>query len=176
MLGHQVFDPEGIESSGRTDGLGLLPIQTTMRQDKTTVGAQGQLAMMRMFGMPIGTMQVCGYEIHVGETIYLSGAQPFAEITRKGRAGEAKADGCISADGLVWGTYLHGIFDEDNFRHGFLAAARAFFKMERASALERWSSRRERDFDRLARTVAKAVDLRAICGMVGLECAAASNR
>ena len=66
--------------------------------------------------------ELVGYEIHMGETTYNghNSARPFARITE--RAGEIVnvLDGCVSANGNVIGTYIHGIFDNDEFRSGLI--------------------------------------------------------
>jgi len=59
----------------------------------------------------------------MGETQYV-GAQAFADIRREGEL-EPLADGAVSDSGLVWGTYVHGLFDDDSFRHAFIDDARA---------------------------------------------------
>jgi adenosylcobyric acid synthase len=70
--------------------------------------------------------ELVGYEIHMGETTYNghNSARPFARITE--RAGEIVnvLDGYVSANGNVIGTYIHGIFDNDNFRQALLAYLR----------------------------------------------------
>ena len=101
-------------------GLGLLPINTTMQADKVTRICAGTIHGGSLFGQPLQDDRIAGYEIHVGETLYLDNAEPFATLTTGER------DGCISADGRILGSYLHGIFDQDCFRHQFLAAARSF--------------------------------------------------
>ena len=77
-------------------------------------------------------------------------------------------DGCISSDTRVFGTYLHGIFDDDAFRHAFLTAARAFYALASASHFENWKQKREESFDRLAKIVQESLDLERIFGMIGL--------
>ena len=47
----------------------------------------------------------------------------LADIMRQGISGSVR-DGAVSASGRVLGTYVHGFFDNDDFRHSFIAAAR----------------------------------------------------
>jgi adenosylcobyric acid synthase len=61
---------------------------------------------------------VKGYEIHMGETI--GREQPFSGITERNSASVRIEDGAVSANGKIWGTYIHGIFDNDKFRTIFL--------------------------------------------------------
>ncbi len=106
MLGRNISDPEGIEGpSGETPGLNLLQVDTVMTADKrlTRTGATHEAT-----GAPI-----LGYEIHIGKTTGEARRHPFANV-----AGEA--EGAVSADGRVMGSYLHGMFSGDDFRRAFL--------------------------------------------------------
>lgn len=167
MLGVAIEDPLAIESAGTEPGLGLLPIRTKMNREKTTRGATGQLLADTLFGSSMQSLHVGGYEIHIGETQYLEGSVPLARICRLGDTGSV-VDGCVSASGRVIGTYLHGIFHEDRFRHSFLQAARAACHLEPAAELVDWKRLRQAEFDRLAKTVGDSVDLRRLLGFVGL--------
>jgi adenosylcobyric acid synthase len=107
MLGHMVHDPDGVEGKqGSVEGLGLLDIVTTLTGDKT-------LENVTATHIPSGE-KLTGYEIHMGRSEGPDCARPFAEIS-------GRADGAISADGLIEGTYLHGIFSSDAFRAAWLA-------------------------------------------------------
>jgi adenosylcobyric acid synthase len=120
MLGQSLLDPAGVEAApgSRATGLGLLPIQTTFAGDKHTKQAQATLhARLGPFASMAGT-QVVGYEIHMGRTS-LSGSST-SSLCRIDSAPHGHNDGAISADGRIWGTYLHGLFDNDSLRHAWL--------------------------------------------------------
>ncbi len=107
MLGREVADPAGIEGApGADPGLGLLEVVTTMRPDK-------RLTLSRATHVASG-LAVQGYEIHIGVTEGPDRARPFAILDGRG-------EGAVSADGLVEGSYLHGLFAEDAFRSAYLA-------------------------------------------------------
>jgi adenosylcobyric acid synthase len=74
----------------------------------------------------------------------------------------------MSADTRFFGTYLHGLFDDDGFRHQFLRAARAFHKLAGPDEPYPWKQLRQESLNRLAREVEKALDMEAIFGWVGL--------
>lgn len=170
MLGQFISDPDEMESSGSIRGLSLLPISTTMRSSKITIAGTGRLIAGLLFGQPVGNITLHGYEIHVGETSYIGQAQPFAEVTRKSIDHiETVADGCINPDSRIFGTYLHGLFDGDDFRHAFIAAARAYCHLDIATELNRWGSRRQESLDRLASVVSQSLDMPKIFGWVGLK-------
>jgi adenosylcobyric acid synthase len=106
MLGTRISDTEGIEGpAGATDGLGLLDITTDMIADK-------QLTRITARHAASG-LEVEGYEIHIGRSDGPDRARPFAFV------GDVP-EGAISPDGLVTGSYLHGMFTSDPFRQSFL--------------------------------------------------------
>jgi adenosylcobyric acid synthase len=172
MLGETVTDPLGMERDGSAAGLGLLPIRTVMQADKVTRNVTGNIAVRFLFGQPVADSQVSGYEIHIGRTIYQEGAAPFAVFSKGTRSSCNHTDGCVSTDSRVFGTYLHGLFDDDRFRHQFLRATRAFHKLGAPTELCPWRQLREESLDRLAREVEKALDMKTIFGWVGLPYAA----
>ena len=105
MLGKTVADPDGIEGPPMTvDGLGLLDVTTVLTGDKRLVSVQGQ----SFDGIPLS-----GYEMHVGETTGAAGNLPFSTI-------DGHADGAISPDGRILGTYIHGLFADDRQRGAWL--------------------------------------------------------
>jgi adenosylcobyric acid synthase len=110
ILGTRIADPEGIEgrpivSGGETEGLGLLDIETVLEGEKTLTQATG-------IHVASGAA-VEGYEMHIGNTTGAGLKMPLLEIGGRG-------EGARSKDGLVIGTYLHGLFAADAFRHAFL--------------------------------------------------------
>jgi len=54
------------------------------------------------------------YEIHIGRSDGPARASPFAMV-------QDHPEGAVSPDGLVMGSYLHGMFSSDAFRAAFLA-------------------------------------------------------
>ncbi len=154
MLGRQVSDPHGVESEpGSTvSGLGLLPTVTVFAAEKQTCQA--------ILRFPDG-QSARGYEIHVGETMLLPGATPFGEIVARNGQPVRSPDGAVSADGRVWGSYLHGLFENDAFRRRWLADLGALSDGPAMGAL------RNAEYDRLADTLAASVDLPAIRRLMG---------
>ncbi len=106
MLGTRITDADGIEGpAGSTEGLGLLDVTTDMIADKRLTRVTARHAA--------SGHEVEGYEIHIGRSDGPDRARPFAFV------GDAP-EGAISADGLVTGSYLHGMFTSDAFRQSFL--------------------------------------------------------
>ncbi len=106
MLGRRISDPEGVDGApGEMEGLGLLEVDTVMGGDK-------QLREVTATALP-GDELVRGYEIHMGET-------RGPDCDRAWLSVGGQPEGAASADGLVRGSYLHGLFTSDMFRARFL--------------------------------------------------------
>ncbi|WP_246154653.1 cobyric acid synthase [Methylobacterium oryzihabitans] len=103
MLGTHLSDPHGIEGGPREiAGLGLLDVATVMTPDKRLVAVTGT-------SLPEGT-PFAGYEMHLGTTAGPDAARPLLRLA------DGRPDGAVSADGLVCGTYVHGLFADDRQR------------------------------------------------------------
>jgi adenosylcobyric acid synthase len=108
MLGRMIHDPDGLEGPrGSVEGLGLLDVETSLAAQKTVTETQ---AMHALSGQLINA-----YEIHLGKTTGADCARLFAQTSNG-------PEGATSKNGLVTGTYLHGCFVANGFRHAFLAA------------------------------------------------------
>ena len=107
ILGRRVADPDGIEGpAGDTRGLGLLDVETVIGGDKALVERTGtELASGEA---------IKGYEMHMGETSGADCQRPWLELS------DGRAEGARSEDGRIMGSYLHGLFAADGFRHAFL--------------------------------------------------------
>ena len=111
MLGEVVLDPEGLDGlPGESLGLGLLQVSTKMFPQKTACEVKAHHAE--------SGLTLKGYEIHLGKTDGPDCERPFAFIDQEK---DRRPDGACSEDGHVQGSYLHGLFCEDDFRNAFLA-------------------------------------------------------
>jgi len=167
MLGKQISDPDGMEEGGRAEGLGLLPVETFLTPEKITVRAHARLIKPALFGKVMAGCELEGYEIHLGRTEYHTGATPVFAICREGES-EERRDGVASSDGLTIGTYLHGLFDSDRFRHTFIGAARTASGLTSPSEVVFFAAERESRFDRLAACVRDAMNVEAVLGWLEL--------
>jgi adenosylcobyric acid synthase len=153
ILGREIADPYGIESGGRTtSGLGLLPLTTTLAPEKTLTSVHARHVE--------SGLAVKGYQIHHGQTT--GGNLPAAVI---------RDDGIIlgirSESNLIWGTYLHGIFDADAFRRWFIDGLRVRRNMSPIRKILT-AYDLEPAFDRLADVVRQNLKINEIYRLMGL--------
>ena len=107
MLGRTIADPDGVEGPpAKVAGLGLLEVETVLSNDKRLEAVRGTTAE----GVPFS-----GYEMHMGVTEGPDRARPF------GRLADGAAEGAVSTDGRVIGSYIHGLFADDRQRAAWLA-------------------------------------------------------
>jgi len=111
MLGETIVPEDG----SVLGGLRLLPVETVFCEEKALKQVSGETAVNGGALAAIGGRKVEGYEIHMGRTKRSEEAPAFVRLTD--RNGEIYGDGCVQ--GRVFGTYLHGLFDTDAFRHAF---------------------------------------------------------
>ena len=117
MLGKQLLDPEGIEShQASANALGLLDLTTTFAADKRTVRVRARTLD--------SDCEIEGYEIHMGRTEAPESLSPMFQIVEESGTPVTRFDGARSEDLLVWGTYIHGVFDAPGFRRHYLNSLR----------------------------------------------------
>jgi len=153
-LGKEIIDPLDVESHrGAIHGLGLLNVSTQFHTDKVTAQVEAR-------HIETG-LAVRGYEIHHGITQRLGEARPvFAIMQRSGRPADA-ADGASAGDGQVWGTNLHGLFDNGPFRKDFLSRVR---RRKGLALMEDHPEAfdQDREYDKLAEWVRNNIDMEAV--------------
>ena len=146
ILGTSISDPYEVESvDPRIDGLGLLNVETTMAKEKTTVQNYG-LILEGNHGYE--NIEVTGYEIHMGESnITDQNTKPFLK-TKDGHF-----DGAVNADNNVFGTYFHGVFDNDGYRNAILNNIRRAKGMPIVDVSANFAAIKNAEYDRLAEHV-----------------------
>jgi cobyric acid synthase CobQ/L-threonine-O-3-phosphate decarboxylase len=154
MLGKEIADPYGLESAGQTlTGMGLLPVFTVLEKQKTLTRVQARHQESQL------TVQ--GYEIHHGQT---KGETLKTCFVRD----DGLEIGTSTGDGTIWGTYLHGVFDADEFRRWFIDRLRTRRGLPpQGKVLVRYEL--ESALDRLADTVRRTLDIKRIYQFMGLK-------
>lgn len=158
MLGKVIHDPDHVESEEDTiEGLGLINAETTFACEKATTQVKGTITDDRGLLAGLKGEIISGYEIHMGRTV--SPNRPFLiNETQDGTADYA--DGSISGDGMVLGSYIHGIFLSHGFRRGLLNNLR-----KRKGLPERVYDApldKEKHYDALADLVRSSTDMEAV--------------
>ena len=109
MLGNMIEDPDGTESGGSVQGLGLLPVDTTLLPHKrqTRVSVNLDTGIRGIF-RGLSGISCEGYEIHAGRSAFTGSDKPVPAL--------------ISTDRDVYGTYIHGFFDKAEITVSILKA------------------------------------------------------
>jgi len=156
MLGNTVADPFNLEGGEEAaQGLGLLDVNTTMMPEKITVQATAEIIAGELPWHAAGS-RLNGYEIHFGESILGPDAKPLLSLVRNGETA-CRPDGAVSRDGKVFGCYLHGLFDNDEFRSSLLNQFR-----NSPSAASSFAEAREQALNRLADIVSESINVEAL--------------
>lgn len=154
MLGEKIFDPLHTESDvDAIDGLGLLPITTEFAATKATRQVRAKCQQNGFLGCTKNFDALAGYEIHMGKTRYSGRITPAFFITERCGENVHVPDGAVSGNGLVLGTYIHGIWDDDEYRRAILNILRERKGLELLPVMQNFKIRRENAYNRLAQTV-----------------------
>ena len=156
MLGHTLTDPLGIEGGGHSTGLGWLALHTTLQPDKQLRQVQGRLDAALDPAQP----SLAGYEIHAGVSTGAALQRPALWLQEA--HGRWRADGALSPDGQVLGTYVHGLFDDPATQAALLRWAGL-----RDSGSVDLAALREASLERLADTLEQHLALEAVWRCIG---------
>lgn len=166
MLGERLRDPYGAEAAAGAviDGLGLLPMETVFAADKRTEQVHGTVIASSLRGTPLYDCSVEGYEIHMGRSLLTAAdvtAEPLIKLQAADMDGEdhAEFDGLLHPNGRIMGTYLHGLFHNDDFRRGWLNGLRLAKGLAPLPCELDFNAHREAAFDRLADQVRSHLDM-----------------
>ncbi len=143
LLGKAIHDPNGIDGTpGSKKALGLLDVETYMQPEKKSHKVTGYCTRSQH--------KLNGYEIHVGTTSGNDTLTPLAHL-------EGHPDGAISSNGRVEGTYLHGLFTNDEFRRWWLRSL-----SDTDSELINYEATVERELDALADGLEDSLNVQAL--------------
>jgi cobyric acid synthase CobQ/L-threonine-O-3-phosphate decarboxylase len=150
ILGKIIRDPHSIESdNGQIQGLGILDIETTLAKEKTLTRKSGR-------HLPSGA-PVHGYEIHHGISNGIT--SPLLQFDDNTTCGTSHGELHI------WGSYLHGIFDADDFRRWYIDNLRQKIGLSRLEKIQA-PYNLERAFDTLADIVRENIDMDALYSLI----------
>lgn len=142
MLGKSIADPHGTEGGGGIAGMGLLPVETIFAKEKTRTQTEGHFAGLTGVFSGLNGLYYRGYEIHMGQS------------------GNESA---VVQQGSVYGSYIHGLFDENGVAQTIV---RALYERRELpfdeNAVFDAHAYRESQYDLLAKTVREALDMELI--------------
>ena len=147
MLGSKISDPTGTEGGGKVAGMGLLDMDTVFAPEKKRTQVEGCFYGIEGMFKDLNGKRYRGYEIHMGQS---------------------SAKGAVVQNGNVYGSYIHGLFDESDIA---TIIVEALYKKRGLyfddSAVFNPQAYRESQYDKLADTVRGALDLRLIYSILG---------
>jgi len=157
MLGQKILDPQRVESENtEVAGLGLLDMVTDFVPEKSTT--QVRARVIADPGLLAGTkgLELTGYEIHMGKTRSKEAANAF-QIIETPRGAADYSDGHLNARGTVLGTYMHGLFHNDDFRQTFLNTLRKYWGLAESAGDTTFSQ--DKEYDKLAELVRRNLNI-----------------
>lgn len=170
MLGETITDNCGAEGKDTVRGMGLLSIQTYFEPEKTRTRVEGRVCRLTGGMERLTGKKISGYEMHMGRTEHMGSY--LLELTEERFAENGtvevlqdkdliKYDGCYTDN--VMGTYIHGIFDEEEFRQAFVEflCDRKGLVYERDSRVS-FGEYREMQYDKLAAILRKSLNMERI--------------
>ena len=169
MLGESLEDPYGVEAGGSLKGMGLLKAKSVFSRDKTRSRVSGRFNKLDGVLTGLSGVAFSGYEIHMGVTENIGQAEEQKALTQieitteETVAGQAKrkAEGLVC--GNVLGSYVHGLFDEQQVA---LAIIECLLKNKGLDAFSvapvDYQEYKETQYNKLAAAISKNVDLEAI--------------
>ena len=139
MLGQRIADPFHTEGGGEIAGMGLLPVETVFAKEKTRLQTEGTFAGIEGVFQGLNGLCYRGYEIHMGQS---ANAAPVVQ------------------NGSVYGSYIHGLFDENGIAEGIVRALceRRGIPFDEKAVFDAHAYR-ESQYDLLAKTVREALDM-----------------
>lgn len=125
MLGMELSDPYKTESELlEIEGMGLLNTRTVFQPKKITTQVEGTISGDEGILQGLKGMGIKGYEIHMGTTDFMEGCIPYLSIHKVLGKNQEMTGGVRNAAGNVFGTYIHGIFDNMSFASGLISNLR----------------------------------------------------
>ncbi len=170
ILGKKIVDACDIEGGGEIQGMGLLPIVTHYEKEKMRKQNEGVVLQLTGIFQDLSGKTVSGYEIHMGRSFSEAESGKNADIQPDVSALLRLSDGmdgCCRTN--VLGTYLHGIFDGEEFRDALIQilCRRKGIAREVLNGFS-METYREEQFERLADTLRKNLDMYAVYHIMGL--------
>ena len=151
MLGQGIFDPEGVEEGGQMRGMELLPVSTVLMPEKKRCQIEGRIERLSGLFHVLSDCTFKGYEIHMGRT----GTEEKIVVTS-------------DKNENIYGSYVHGLFDEGMIANAMVQALaeKKGIEMENGE-FEDYRTFKDKQYDKLADTLRMYLNMEEIYGMLG---------
>lgn len=154
MMGTEILDPDGMETEGAMEGMGLLPIRTELKQEKVWRQAHGAINRLEGVFSALSGLGYEGYEIHMGQSVTEGGGSPEGPFV----TGSCKN---------VYGTYVHGVFDKGAAAMALVKAlaGRKGIALGHGDILD-FKDYKEKQYEKLADILVEYLDMEQVYGML----------
>ena len=166
MLGSFVLDKLGVEGNiSQEDGFGFLDIKTRFNETKITKQTKGEILCDLKLVRSITGNIISGYEIHNGISKIGKKAIPFIKDF------DGNIVGVCDAEKVVAGTYLHGIFDTENFINLFIKSLKESndIIISEEAIIEKVTEYKDKEYDKLSRLFEENIDISKIKEIIKLK-------
>lgn len=166
MLGSVVLDKLGVEGNiSQEEGFGFLDIKTRFNEAKITKQTHADILCDLRDIKSIKGHIVSGYEIHNGISKIGKKAVPFIKDT------DGVVIGVCNEERTIAGTYLHGIFDSEDFINSFVKGLKTSndISISEEKLIERVNEYKEKEYDRLAKIFEENIDMDKINKILNIE-------
>ena len=165
MLGKVLKDPYHVENDlEEVEGIGLLDVETTFEMEKTTTQVKAILdENFHGYLENLSGKEVSGYEIHMGITKKNENSNNFVTVKQKLEQKVNYQVGSVNKECNVFGTYLHGIFDDIDFTRTILNNIRKMKNLEPIeSNVKSFKEFKNQQYDKLADYLREHLDMEKI--------------
>jgi len=147
-------------------------IITTLDKTKTTCRVSANITSQKWFDAVESTTScrwnnLMGYEIHMGKTTGDVGLFSINRLNRSTSSNSSVPDGSVKDN--VWGTYIHGIFDNNGLRTALINSLRMKKGLQPRESTVNYAAEKERAIDRWADILKSKVDICFILRQIGMD-------
>lgn len=151
MLGQEISDPDGVEEGGKIRGMELLPVSTILMAEKKRCQIEGKIERLNGLFHVLSNCTFKGYEIHMGRT----GTEEKVVVTS-------------GMNENIYGSYVHGLFDEGIIANTMVQALAEKKGIEIESGeFEDYQTFKDKQYDKLADTLRMYLNMEEIYEMLG---------
>lgn len=165
MLGTLVLDKLGVEGDiSQEEGFGFLDMKTRFNETKITKQTDAEVLCNLKSINSIEGKSLRGYEIHNGISKIGKKSIPFIKDM------DGTIVGVCDKERMVAGTYLHGIFDSEEFVNSFINSFKESnaISLEDNVLIEKVNEYKDKEYDRLAKVFEENIDINKVKNIIGI--------